>query len=95
MSYYVPYLISILQKFKSFFRDVEQRILLTADHFVHDVNCKSCQYGLGWMYQFVLESIKRCEEVKMTLEKALVTERNATEKEHFICKSKRNSCLLY
>ena len=95
MSYYVPYLISVLPKFASFFRDVEKRIILTGDHFVRDVNCKNCQYKLGWMYQFASESIKRCKEVKMMLENAFVTKRNTIEKEHFIRQSERNSCLLF
>jgi len=58
---------------------VEQRIMLTGDHWVRDVHCKKCQNKLGWMYEFATEDTQRYKEARTILEKALVMEKDGIE----------------
>ena len=59
--------------------NVEQRIMLTGDHWVRDVHCKKCQNKLGWMYEFATEDTQRYKEARTILEKALVMEKDGIE----------------
>ena len=59
--------------------NVEQRIVLTGDHWVRDVHCKKCQNKLGWMYEFATEDTQRYKEARTILEKALVMEKDGIE----------------
>ena len=61
------------------FSNVEQRIMLTGDHWVRDVHCKKCQNKLGWMYEFATEDTQRYKEARTILEKALVMEKDGIE----------------
>ena len=70
--------------YKSYFRDVVQKFMLTGHHFVRDVYCKKCQCRLGWMYEFASEDTQRYKEARTILEKALLTERNGVEEEDFM-----------
>ena len=69
----------LLLQFKSFSSNVEQRIMLTGDHWVRDVHCKKCQNKLGWMYEFATEDTQRYKEARTILEKALVMEKDGIE----------------
>ena len=62
-----------------YYRNVEQRIMLTGDHWVRDVHCKKCQNKLGWMYEFATEDTQRYKEARTILEKALVMEKDGIE----------------
>ena len=66
-----------------YYRNVEQRIMLTGDHWVRDVHCKKCQNKLGWMYEFATEDTQRYKEARTILEKALVREKDGIE-EHIM-----------
>ena len=65
--------------FLYFSSNVEQRIMLTGDHWVRDVHCKKCQNKLGWMYEFATEDTQRYKEARTILEKALVMEKDGIE----------------
>ena len=65
--------------FSYFSSNVEQRIMLTGDHWVRDVHCKKCQNKLGWMYEFATEDTQRYKEARTILEKALVMEKDGIE----------------
>ena len=77
----ILYIISniLLVQFISYFSNVEQRIMLTGDHWVRDVHCKKCQNKLGWMYEFATEDTQRYKEARTILEKALVMEKDGIE----------------
>ena len=77
----ISYIISniLLVQFISYFSNVEQRIMLTGDHWVRDVHCKKCQNKLGWMYEFATEDTQRYKEARTILEKALVMEKDGIE----------------
>ena len=68
-----------LKYFQYFSSNVEQRIMLTGDHWVRDVHCKKCQNKLGWMYEFATEDTQRYKEARTILEKALVMEKDGIE----------------
>ena len=56
------------------FSTSETRIMLTGEHVVRDVSCKSCGARLGWIYEYATEESQRYKEGRVILERALITE---------------------
>ena len=44
------------------FSEVQDRMMLTGQHFVRDVFCKKCTNKLGWFYEFATEEDQRYKE---------------------------------
>ncbi|GAV05931.1 hypothetical protein RvY_15984-2 [Ramazzottius varieornatus] len=61
------------------FSEVQDRMMLTGQHFVRDVFCKKCSQKLGWFYEFATEEDQRYKEGNVILEKALINDYNGIE----------------
>lgn len=53
---------------------VENRHMLTGDHWVRDVFCKGCDKKIGWMYELASPYEQRHKEGKVILEKSFILE---------------------
>ncbi|CAG9762520.1 unnamed protein product [Ceutorhynchus assimilis] len=64
-------------------KKVQDKVMLTGHHKIREVSCKSCEYKLGWMYEFSTQEDQKYKEGLVILERALVTESEGMEEQSF------------